>query len=72
MKGTYIMEELQELVEKLAEENIQLRYELAFIDGKIDNLVGRIIELEAKLSGDPCFKDSSKQGCRISSKVLER
>ena len=43
------MEDLRELVEKLAEENIQLRYDLAFVDGKIDNLVGRIIELEARL-----------------------
>ena len=42
------MKDLRELVEKLAEENIQLRYDLAFIDGKIDNLVGRIMELEAK------------------------
>ena len=43
------MEDLKELVEKLAKENIQLRYDLAFIDGKIDNLVSRIIELEARL-----------------------
>jgi predicted nuclease with TOPRIM domain len=43
------MEDLRELVEKLAEENIQLRYDLAFVDGKIDNLVGRIMELEARL-----------------------
>lgn len=42
------MEDLKELVEKLAEENIQLKYDLAFIDGKIDNLVGRIMELETK------------------------
>ena len=43
------MEDLIKLVEKLAEENIQLKYDLAFVDGKIDNLVGRIIELEARL-----------------------
>lgn len=43
------MKDLRELVEKLAEENIQLRYDLAFIDGKIDNLVGRIMELEVRL-----------------------
>jgi predicted nuclease with TOPRIM domain len=46
----YAMEDLKELVEKLAEENIQLKYDLAFVDGKIDNLVGRIMELEAKLN----------------------
>ena len=45
------MEDLRELVIKLAEENIQLRYDLAFIDGKIDNLVGRIMELETRLDG---------------------
>lgn len=45
------MEDLRELVEKLAEENIQLKYDLAFVDGKIDNLVGRIMELEARLNG---------------------
>ena len=43
------MEDLKELVIKLAEENIQLRYDLTFVDGKIDNLVGRIMELEARL-----------------------
>ena len=44
------MEDLRELVEKLAEENIQLKYDLAFVDGKIDNLVGKIMELEEKLN----------------------
>jgi hypothetical protein len=45
------MEDLKELVIKLIEENNQLRYNLAFIDGKVDCLVGKMMELEAKLDG---------------------
>ena len=47
------MKELRELVEKLAKENIQLRLDMAELEGRVDKLYGEIL-LMRQCSVDGC------------------